>query len=189
MVIRGRHMEIELKAQEQRIANALESGVISKSQAKEKMTDVRQRLARQFRSEPGGDDHEARRRAEEREVQEEAHRIRMYRETERELRSAVESGRVSGDEAERELIALRKRMFAEESRREAEGRHSREGRGLEEHRHHEEERELWEAVERGLDAAVRLGKLDEEEAREIWEDFRSEDEDHEEEAFEEGDFE
>ena len=57
MVIRGRHMEIELKAQEQRIANALESGVISKSQAKEKMTDVRQRLARQFRSEPGGDDH------------------------------------------------------------------------------------------------------------------------------------
>ena len=189
MVIRGRHMEIELKAQEQRIANALESGVISKSQAKEKMTDVRQRLARQFRSEPGGDDHEARRRAEEREVQEEAHRIRMYRETERELRSAVESGRVSGDEAERELIALRKRMFAEESRREGEGRHSREGRGLEERRHHEEERELWEAVERGLDAAVRLGKLDEEEAREIWEDFRSEDEDHEEEAFEEGDFE
>ena len=67
MVIRGRHMEIELKAQEQRIANALESGVISKSQAKEKMTDLRQRLARQFRSEPGGDDHEARRRAEERE--------------------------------------------------------------------------------------------------------------------------
>ena len=45
------------------------------------------------------------------------------------------------------------------------------------------------AVERGLDAAVRLGKLDEEEAREIWEDFRSEDEDYEEEAFEEGDFE
>ena len=38
----------------------------------------------------------------------------------------------------------------------------------------------------GLDAAVRLGKLDEEEAREIWEDFRSEDGDHEEEAFEEG---
>ena len=59
----------------------------------------------------------------------------------------------------------------------------------EEGRRHDEERELWEAVERGLDAAVRLGKLDEEEAREIWEDFRNEDEEGDEEAFEEEDLE
>ena len=186
-VIRRKHLALELEDHERRIGRALESGEISKRQAEEKMKEVRQHLAKQFRSEPGGEGHDARLRAEEREVQEEAHRSRSYRETERELRSAVESGRVSGDEAERELIALRKRIFAEESGRE--GRHSRKGRGLEGLRHHEEERELWKAVERGLDAAVRLGKLDEEEAREIWEDFRSEDEDYEEEGFEEGDFE
>ena len=32
--------------------------------------------------------------------------------------------------------------------------HSREREGREERRHHEDERELWEAVRRGLDAAV-----------------------------------
>ena len=37
-----------------------------------------------------------------------------------------------------------------------------------------------------LDAAVRLGKIDREEAREIWEDFRNEEEGEDEEAFEEG---
>ena len=49
--------------------------------------------------------------------------------------------------------------------------------------------ENWETVRRGLDAAVRLGKIDREEAREIWEDFRNEEEGEDEEAFEEEKFE
>ena len=35
----------------------------------------------------------------------------------------------------------------------------------------ENEKDLWEAVARGLKAAVELGKLDEDEAKEIWEEM------------------
>ncbi len=130
---------------------------------------------------------------------------------ERRIEQALESGVISKSQAEEKMIEVRQRLTKqfrvelghEESnvRRgsdEREGRerhhearhHSREREGREDRRHHEDERELWEAVRRGLDAAVRLGKLDREEAREIWEDFRSEDEEEEdEEAFEEEDLE
>ena len=46
----------------------------------------------------------------------------------------------------------------------------------------DEDEELWEAVEHGLDATVELGKIDEEEAEEIWEDLTK---DGEEEDFDE----
>jgi polyhydroxyalkanoate synthesis regulator phasin len=187
-VIRRKHLALELQDHERRIEQALESGEISKRQAEEKMMEVRRHMAKQFRVDPGEEEPEARRRSEEREDREEHDRIvRRYRETESELKAAVKAGRISGNEAEKRLIGLRKRLFAEESRREGEERHheaqhhSREGEGREGRRHHEEERELWEAVKRGLDAAVRLGKMQEEEAREIWEDFRSEDDEGEEE--------
>jgi predicted RNA-binding protein associated with RNAse of E/G family len=181
-VIRRKHLELELQDHERRIGQALESGEISKRQAEEKMMEVRRHMAKQFRVELGDEESNARRGSDEREDREDHDRIvRRYRETERELKAAVNAGRISGNEAERELIALRKRLFAEESGREGDGRHhevgrnSREREGREDRRHHEDERELWEALKRGLDAAVRLGKMEEEEAREIWEDYRSED--------------
>ena len=139
-------------------------------------------MAKQFRLELGDEEPKVRRGSDEREDREEHDRIvQRYRETERELKAAVGAGRISGGQAERELIALRKRLFAEESRRDGDERHhearhhSREREGRGDRRHHEDERELWEALKRGLDAAVRLGKMEEEEAREIWEDYRSED--------------
>ncbi|MBT3636637.1 MAG: hypothetical protein HN531_06840 [Opitutae bacterium] len=181
-VIRRKHLALELEDHERRIEQALESGEISKRQAEEKMKEVRRHMAKQFRVELGDEESNVRRGSDEREDREEHDRIvRRYRETERELKAAVDAGRISGDQAERELIVLRKRLFAEESRRDGDERHhearhhSREREGREGRRHHEDERELWEAVKRGLDAAVRLGKMEEEEAREIWEDYRSED--------------
>jgi len=178
-VIRRKHLALELEDHERRIGQALESGEISKRQAEEKMMEVRRHMAKQFRVELGDEESKVRRGSDEREGREDP-RVRRYRETERELKAAVDAGRISGDQAERELISLRKRLFAEESRREGDERHhearrhSREGEGHEGHRRHEDERELWEALKRGLDAAVRLGKMEEEEAREIWEDYRSE---------------
>jgi len=123
-VIRRKHLALELEDHERRIERALESGEISKRQAEEKMIEVRQRLARQFRVDLGGEEPKVRRGSDER-------------------------------------------------------------GGSKDRRQHEDERELWDALKRGLDAAVKLGKIDEEEAREIWEDFRNEDEEEGEEAFEE----
>ena len=40
--------------------------------------------------------------------------------------------------------------------------------------HWEDEEELWEMVSVGMKAAVRLGKMSEGEAREIWEEWREE---------------
>ncbi|MEE3061905.1 MAG: hypothetical protein VX371_09820, partial [Verrucomicrobiota bacterium] len=48
----------------------------------------------------------------------------------------------------------------------------REHRG--ERRYWEDEEELWERVAQGLKAAVRLGRMSEGEAREIWEEWREE---------------
>ena len=178
-VIRRKHLELELQDHERRIEQALESGEINKRQAEEKMKEVRRHMAKQFRVELGDEESNARRGSDEREGREDP-RVRRYRETERELKAAVDAGRISGNEAERELISLRKRLFAEESGREGGERHpearhhSKEREGRKDRRHHEDERELWEALKRGLDAAVRLGKMEEEEAREIWEDYRSE---------------
>jgi polyhydroxyalkanoate synthesis regulator phasin len=182
-VVRRKHMALELEAHEQRIEQALESGEISERQAKEKMMETRRHMARQFRVDSGHEESKVRRGSDEREGREDHDRIvRRYRETELELKAAVDAGRISGDQAERELIALRKRLFADESRRNKsedhhEARHrSEEREGREGRRHHEEERELWEAVERGLGAAVRLGKIDEKKAREILRGFRGDDE-------------
>ena len=43
------------------------------------------------------------------------------------------------------------------------------------------EKELWQTVARGLKAAVELGKLDEDEAKEIWQEMTEGDEDEDEE--------
>ena len=41
----------------------------------------------------------------------------------------------------------------------------------------EDEKELWQTVARGLKAAVELGKLDEDEAKEIWQEMTEGDDD------------
>jgi hypothetical protein len=61
-------------------------------------------------------------------------------------------------------------------------RHHQEGEHRGGRRYWEDEEELWERVAQGLKAAVRLGRMSEREAREIWEEWRhhdEEDEDHE----------
>ena len=130
----------------------MEAGEIGKSEAREKMTEARSNLERQLRIGSGRD-----------QISEQAHWIRRFQDAEREIKKAVETGRLSGEEAERELIALRKRFQAEESEREEIDRHAdygviQRGEGYEDRQHHEE-RELWETVRGGLDAAVGLGRL------------------------------
>jgi len=109
---------------------------------------------------------------------------------ERRIEQALKSGEISKRQAEEKMKEVRQHLakqfrleLGHEEPKVRRGSDEREGR--EDRRHHEDERELWEAVKRGLDAAVRLGKLDREEAREIWEDFRNEDEERDEESFEE----
>jgi hypothetical protein len=60
-------------------------------------------------------------------------------------------------------------------------RHHEEREHREERRYWEDEEELWEQVAQGLKAAVRLGRMSEREAREIWEEWRNHEEgdDHE----------
>ena len=109
---------------------------------------------------------------------------------ERRIERALESGDISNRQAEEKMIEVRQRLarqfrveLGDEEPKVRRGSDEREGR--KDRRRHEDERELWDALKRGLEAAVKLGKIDEEEAREIWEDFRNEDEEGDEEAFEE----
>ena len=109
---------------------------------------------------------------------------------ERRMERALESGEISKSQAEEKMIEVRRHMakqfrveLGDEEPKVRRGSDEREG--SKDRRRHEDERELWDALKRGLDAAVKLGKIDEEEAREIWEDFRNEDEEGDEEAFEE----
>ena len=111
---------------------------------------------------------------------------------ERRIERALESGEISKRQAEEKMIEVRQRLarqfrveLGDEEPKVRRGSDEREGR--KDRRHHEDERELWDALKRGLDAAVKLGKIDEEEAREIWEDFRNEDEERDEESFDVGD--
>ena len=88
---------------------------------------------------------------------------------------------MSEEDAER-IMARAYREIEEAERNlhrhhEAEGEHSRERGGV--RPLWEDEEELWEQVARGMKAAVRLGKMSEHEAREIWEEWREEDHHHE----------
>ena len=89
---------------------------------------------------------------------------------------------MSEEDGERRLVEMHRRMESEEGctigREEMRRHHEREHR--EERRYWEDEEELWEQVAQGLKAAVRLGRMSEGEAREIWEEWRNhvEDEDH-----------
>lgn len=103
------------------------------------------------------------------------------------LDEAVADGRLSEDEMEERMVKMQERM----ERAEGEFRQRSEEAGHDDEEDHQEgsrwenEEELWERVADGLKAAVRLGRISEGEAREIWEEWREEAEfDQDEEEYE-----
>jgi hypothetical protein len=92
------------------------------------------------------------------------------------LDEAVADGRLSEDEMEERMVKMQERM----ERAEGEFRQRSEEAGHDDEEDHQEgsrwenEEELWERVADGLKAAVRLGRMSEGEAREIWEEWREE---------------
>jgi hypothetical protein len=103
------------------------------------------------------------------------------------LDEAVADVRLSEDEMEERMVKMQERM----ERAEGEFRQRSEEAGHDDEEDHQEgsrwenEEELWERVADGLKAAVRLGRMSEGEAREIWEEWREEAEfDQDEEEYE-----
>ena len=101
------------------------------------------------------------------------------------IHQLIGEGSLSEEDGERRLAEMQRRMESEE-RRMHDGergmrRHHEEREHREERRYWEDEEELWEQVAQGLKAAVRLGRMSEREAREIWEGWRNHEEgdDHE----------
>ena len=90
------------------------------------------------------------------------------------LDRAVEDGKIGEDEAEERLAQMQDRMESMEmkfhQRMEQEEKAHEDERGA----HWEDEEELWEQVAQGMKAAVRLGRMSENEAREIWEEWKEE---------------
>ena len=90
------------------------------------------------------------------------------------LDRAVEEGKIGEDEAEERLAQMQDRMENMEmnfhQRMEQEEKAHEDERGA----HWEDEEELWEQVAQGMKAAVRLGRMSENEAREIWEEWKEE---------------
>ena len=111
------------------------------------------------------------------------------------LDEAVADGRLSEDEMEERMVKMQERMERAQDefhQRLEEDGHDRDEHH-EEHSHWEDEEELWARVADGLKAAVRLGRMSEGEAREIWEEWREEaefdenEEEYDEEEYEEED--
>ena len=111
------------------------------------------------------------------------------------LDEAVAEGRLSEDEMEERMVEMQERMERAQDefhQRLEEDGHDRDEHH-EEHSHWEDEEELWARVADGLKAAVRLGRMSEGEAREIWEEWREEaefdenEEEYDEEEYEEED--
>mgnify|MGYP004028088973 CR=1 FL=1 len=91
------------------------------------------------------------------------------------LDDAVAQGRMSEDEMEEKMEQMQERM--ERIQEEFQQRSEEAGHDDEDHQEGsrwENEEELWERVASGLKAAVRLGRMSEGEAREIWEEWREE---------------
>ena len=158
-VARELHREVEKGMRDLRIA--VREGEISEEDAHRGGDEMRKNLERQI--------HVAHRR-----IDFEAQESRIYQ--------SIEEGRMSEEDGERRLVEMHRRMEWEERRmNEQRGvdHYEKEHRG--ERRYWENEEELWDQVARGLKAAVRLGRMSEGEAREIWEEWRNheEGEDHE----------
>ncbi len=158
-VARELHREVEKGMRDLRIA--VREGEISEEDAHRGGDEMRKNLERQI--------HVAHRR-----IDFEAQESRIYQ--------SIEEGRMSEEDGERRLVEMHRRMELEERRmNEQRGvdHYKKEHRGG--RRYWENEEELWDQVARGLKAAVRLGRMSEGEAREIWEEWRNHEEveDHE----------
>ena len=108
-----------------------------------------------------------------------AHRRIDFESQERRIHQSMEEGRISEEDGERRLAEMHRRFESEYSRMHERHRemrrHHDDREHVEESRYWEDEDELWERVAMGLKAAVRLGRMSETEAREIWEEWREED--------------
>ena len=161
-VARELHREIEAGMRDLHIA--VREGVISEENARMEGDEMRRNLEHEIHA---------------------AHRRIDFESQERRIHQSIEEGRMSEEDGERRLVEMHRRMEMEERRvhdREREvRRHHEEREHPQGRRYWEDEEELWEQVAQGLKAAVRLGRMSEGEAREIWEEWRNdeEEEDHE----------
>ena len=156
------HREIEEGMRDLRIS--VNEGEISEEDARREGDQMRRNLEREIHA---------------------AHRRIDFEAQQHRIHQSIEDGRMSKEDGERRLVELHRRIELEERRihdreREMRGHHEEREHG-EERRYWEDEEELWEQVAQGLKAAVRLGRMSEGEAREIWEEWRNHDEgyDHE----------
>jgi hypothetical protein len=78
------------------------------------------------------------------------------------LKAAVAAGKISESEARQKWEAIKDESYHLKDSGHDDGEIN-------------EEEELWEEVGRGLKAAIELGKIEEEEAKEIWEDLKTDD--------------
>ena len=161
-VARKLHHEIEQGMRDLHIA--VSEGEIREEEARRKGDELRRNLEREIHA---------------------AHRRIDFEVQESRIHQSIEEGRISEEDGERRLVEMHRKMESEERRMDdrdrAVRRHHEEREHRGERRYWEDEEELWERVAQGLKAAVRLGRMSEGEAREIWEEWRNheEDEDHE----------
>jgi hypothetical protein len=157
-IARELHREIEQGMKDLRIA--VREGEIREGDACRQGDELRRNLEREIHA---------------------AHRRIDFEAQEQRIHQSIEEGRISEEDGERRLVEMHRRMESEERRMDdrdrAVRRHHEEREHLEERRYWEDEEELWERVAQGLKAAVRLGRMSEGEAREIWEEWRNHDED------------
>ena len=129
-----KYMEVERE-----IKAAVKAGKLSKEEAGKKLTGLREEMFGVGKSKGGGD----------REMEA---KKRKYMEVEREIKAAVEAGKVSKEEAGKKLAGLRKEMFGVGK---SKGGSDREM---------EAKKARYEAGERKIKAAVKAGKVSKEEA-------------------------
>ena len=153
-----KELEEEMQETLEELKEAVEEGELSNEEARTESEVIRRNLGHEIRM---------------------AHMEIELDAEESRLDQAVEEGEIDEDEAGQRLGKMREKMermefeFHERMSR-FEEHHSNGEHNL--RAHWEDEDELWELVSAGMKAAVRLGKMSEEEAREIWYEWREEEE-------------
>ena len=144
-------LESEIKDSLNEFREAVQAGEISEEEARMEEQEIRVHLHHEIRMAHMEIDLDA----------EEAH-----------LDRAVEEGEIGEEEAEERLALIQDRMENMEMEFHQRMEREEEEEGHDRGTHWEDEEELWEQIARGMKAAVRLGKMSEKQAREIWEDWK-----------------
>ena len=146
----------EMEAKKQRymlymkeIKAAIEAGKLTEEEGEEKLIAVRREMFEQDRH----------RDAERRELEA---KKRQYEQAARKIKEAHEAGKISEEEAEEKLIAMRREMFEQERHQEAEGQEL------------EAKKRRYERAAREIKEAHEAGKISEEEAEDQLIDLRRE---------------